>query len=95
MHLSTSDLQRDEMQQTDLRDVGRGWERESNAVDVEGNNGHAADAAAAHHGLHRRLDVMNVECKKTKFQIHCLWTNLHLHTEMLKLQPMSSCCWCH
>lgn len=63
MHLSTSDLQ-PEMQQTDLRDVGRGWERESNAVDVEGNNGHAADAAAAHHGLHEHLDVTNVECKK-------------------------------
>lgn len=48
------------MLRTDLRDVGRGWEGESNTVDVEGNNGHAADAAAADCGLHRHR---HYECR--------------------------------
>lgn len=74
------------MLQTDLRDVGRGWEGESNTVDVEGDNGHAADAAAVHHGLHRHSDIMNEErtcgLQKMKFFVGYNLTNIHLHSDL-------------
>lgn len=59
MHSPVYELKKDEMLLTDLRDIGRGWEGESNTVDVEGDNRHAADAAAVDHGLHRYSDITN------------------------------------